>query len=176
MFVNWPMLHEAQVVGVSDAMAEYSIKKHARNFLPDGGHGYMAFGNVRKSGQFASHSCHADNSRADGGSLSYKSKKAAGLQHHRDSKANTIYATTISSSEAEQLESGINDGISDVAVVKRSFSKTEAQQWRYEAIDLHDEYLKGRGIPGHGGIDIGYANVKFVSVIASCDFANVQEI
>ena len=72
--------------------------------------------------------------------------------------------------------SSINDGISDVAVVKRSFSKTEAQQWRYEAIDLHDEYLKGRGIPGHGGIDIGYANVKFVSVIASCDFANVQEI
>ena len=120
----------------------------------------MEIGNVlRKSGQFAPHSYHVDNSRADDGSFSHKSRKVAGLQHHRDSKANTIYATAISSSKAEQLEFDINDDISDVTVVKRSFSKTEAQQWRYEAIDLHDEYLKGRGIPGHGGIDIGYENV-----------------
>ena len=111
MFVNWPMMHEAKVVGLSDAQGEYRLEAAPTN---NGAKGAKGGGGGGGGGGAA----------ADGG--------------------------------GEPTE---------VVVAVPHESEAAMKEWQFKAMDLTGSYLKGAGVPGSGGVDIGDVGLV-LSVVA----------
>mmetsp|Transcript_39060 Transcript_39060/g.87348 ORF Transcript_39060/g.87348 Transcript_39060/m.87348 type:complete len:1924 (+) Transcript_39060:98-5869(+) len=139
VFVNWPMMHEARVVSVSDAKHEYVL---APQTGPSGDPSGPSGGGPTQASKSA-----ASSGVARSGPLG---KYLHGLSGGGGTRGKGTRGKSKSPVEVDGVRLEIT-----------ALSEEEGKHWKFQASDLRDEYLKGRGVPGQGGVDIGPVFARF---------------
>ena len=164
VFVNWPMMHEAKVVALSDAHEELRVdardlraallqmeeRRAEAQGEKEGGKGAAGAGGPRASLEASMKLVGRARRRPEEG------PEAAGGPPEDPPQGGTP------PQGATPTPAPLAGG--KVRVVRRTFDEGERAAWAAEASSIQSQYLKGAGHPGSGGLDCGAVSL-LVSVL-----------